>query len=91
MPQTTFNTTITTTATPIITPNARRRGFSLQNTGTQIVFIGFSASVTTSSFVARLAPDGFFGVNEHAGMWMGNIYGITTTGTSVISGAEWRE
>ena len=91
MPQTTFNTSVSTAATQILAPNARRIGFSLQNTGTVTVFIGFSASVTNSVLGARLKPDGFFGLNEHLGVWKGNIFGITSSGTSTISGSEWRE
>jgi len=91
MPQTTFNTTIAVTATQILSPKARRVGFSLQNTGSEIVYIGFNSGVTPSSFVARLKPDGFYGLNEQAGVWKGNVYGITSSGTSVISGSEWRD
>lgn len=91
MPQTTFNTTITSSATQILVPNARRIGFVLQNTGNTIVFIGFNAGVTTSVFVKRVRPNGSFDINDHQGIWKGNIYGITASGTSVISGSEWRE
>ncbi len=89
MPQTTFNIIITNIATQIRSPKARRMGFSLQNTGNETVFIGFSSNVTTSSFIKRLKPDGSFDINDMPGIWRGNIYGITASSTSVISGSEW--
>lgn len=91
MPQTTFNTSISSSATQILTPSARRIGFSLQNTGNQVVFIGFASNVTTSSFVKRIRPNGSFDINESSGIWKGNIFGITSSSTSTISGSEWRE
>lgn len=91
MPQTTFNTSVGSTATQILAPNARRIGFSLQNTGGVTVFIGFSSGVTTSSFVKRMRPNASFDINEHLGIWKGNIYGVTSASSTTISGSEWRE
>jgi len=91
MPQTTFNTSVTTAATQILAPKARRMGFSLQNTGNQTVFIGFSSGVTTSAFVKRMRPNGSFDINDMSGIWKGSIYAITSTGSTTVSGAEWLE
>lgn len=87
MPQTTFNTSVSTAATQILAPNARRIGFSLQNIGSVTIFIGFSASVTTSSFIKRMRPNGSFDVNGNR-TWKGNIYGITSSGSTTINGNE---
>lgn len=76
------------TATQILPADPGRRGFLISNNGGQIIYIGFDASVTTSTGIQILPQDKFDQIGEH-GAYRGAIYGITASSTSDCRFWEW--
>lgn len=76
------NVSVTSTATLILGASPGRRGFIIFNNGANAIFIGMDANVTTSNGVPIQPLDNY---QEHGtDIWMGNIYGITSTGSADI-------
>lgn len=79
---------MSTSAASIIAANTDRKQLILKNTGSEIVYIGNSASVVST---ANNSNGGYpIGVGEefHLNDYTGIVYGITSTGTSTISVIE---
>jgi len=76
-----YNTvTVASTATLIIPSNPGRRMFVIYNNGSNIVYIGPDANVTTSNGIPILQQSSF--TQNGSRMWMGAWYGITVSSTS---------
>ena len=79
-------TTVTTTATKILSANAERRSFILQNLGFVTVFLGHNDSVTTSIGI-EVEPDERYS-EQGIGLWKGDVFGIATSGSQEVRSWE---
>lgn len=80
-----YNTvTVTTSATLIITANTQRLSLIIENTGTQDLYIGQDALVTTSNGIlleeGDILSEDASGTNQYKGPY----YGIVGTSTSDV-------
>jgi hypothetical protein len=80
-----FNTSqvsVTASATPILPANSSRSGVSIVNTGSTTVYIGNSASVTTSTGYPVLASSAVGFATTLA------IFGVTASSSSTVGVLE---
>jgi len=76
--------TVTSSATIIIAANAKRKKLHLVNTSeVRPVYIGPDASITTTNSIPLYETQTRDDVKTF-GYWLGDIYGITTTGTADV-------
>ena len=76
--------TVSSTATKIASSNDRRISILVQNSGSQTVYLGKNDSITASE-EPYISSDGVYQEDNSGGqMWLGDIYGITSTGTADI-------
>lgn len=79
-----YNTvTVAATATKILSVNSARTSYIIQNVGTENLYIGQDASITTANAI-KLVPDGSITEDGSSSgkLWMGDVYGIVAVGTS---------
>jgi len=80
--------TITNAATLIIAANAVRKGLILHNAGSNIIYIGPDASITTANAIVMYPAM----TRDDKGLldtWRGAVYGIVATGTEEMRYWEW--
>lgn len=75
---------ITTSATSIVTANTARISLIIENEGDEIVYIGPDSSTTSGSGVALIQGGTYTEDSGGMRMFMGDVWGITTTSTSDI-------
>ncbi len=76
------------TATLLLAANNERKGCLIFNNGTNTIYLGMDANVTSSNGIPLLANATFSNSNLHA-LWRGAIYAITATSTSDTRFWEW--
>lgn len=76
--------TVSDTATKIVSANASRIGVIVQNLGSTTVYLGKDNSITAGEEPFLLQYGSLEEDNSGGRMWKGDIYGITTTGTTDV-------
>lgn len=89
MAQNYSNVTIGSTATLILASNPGRRMFVIYNNGTNAIYLGPDANVTTTSGIPILPQTSF--TQNGSRMWMGGWYAITSTSTSDVRYMDYSE
>lgn len=86
-----YNTvSITGTAGILIAANPNRKGLLVRNNGTQIVYLGYDSSVTSSNGFPLSPQDTIETSNLLAG-YRGVLYAISASGTQDIRYMEWQQ
>lgn len=76
----------TTTASIILAANTTRRGFSLLNTGTNVVYIGFANTVSSTNHGFSIAKGALY---ESSINYTGSVYAISAGGTASVNVIEY--
>lgn len=82
--------TVTTTATKIMDSTPGRRGFVIANNGSNIVYLGFDSSVTSSNGVQLMPQDKWESTGSQS-VFKGSIWGITAANSSDVRYWNWTE
>ena len=68
----------------ILAANPDRKGYLIQNNGSQDLYLGFSSSVTPSRYSVKLLPRAVMDGDDYKGAW----WGRTESGTILVRFAE---
>lgn len=79
--------TVGTAAASVIASNANRKGFSVQakESNTDIIYIGWTSSTSSTRWVAELQPGMSFSLTNYRG----DIYAIATAAGQKLGWGEW--
>lgn len=84
-----YNTiSVGSTATLIIASNPERKGLNIYNNGTQTMYIGPDANITTANAMPIL-PNSPFDTENYWGAYRGPVYGIVASSTLDCRYWEW--
>lgn len=85
-----YNTVpVQTSATVILAPNNGRRGFVIKNQGSNNLYIGMDANVSSSNGFL-LFPQDSWDLNGSR-CWRGAVYGIAVTSSNDVRYWEWTD
>ena len=76
--------TVTNTPTLIVGANCRRQELTLVNNSSVDIFVGPDASITSSNAVPLFASQRNDRWKGPGGSWLGDIYGVTASGSADI-------
>ena len=86
----TYNTvSVTSAATLILASNPGRRMFVIYNNGSNAVYVGPDAAITSSNATPILPQSSF--TQNGSRMFMGAWYGVTVTGSSDVRYMDYNE
>ena len=74
--------TVTDTATTIVSNNSKRIGLIIANSGSVTIYVGPDSSVTSSNGTPLLANGTLTEDSGGTKMFMGDVYGIASSGES---------